>query len=336
MSLYLDQKYTGLLSPKLPLFKKKRENLYVFRCPVCGDSAKKKLRVRGYLYAKKNSLFFKCHNCGTSATFYKFLQQMDPYLAKEYALERFRNGENGSSNYTKPDIGAKYKTVQRVKREHVEYPCTQIKHLPLEHYARKYVENRLIPKKFFGALYFTPDFEKLVDALLPDHGMQIPNDPRLVIPFCDKQKKMIALQGRSLLDNDMRYITIKLEKDAPKVWGMDKVDFEKPIYVLEGPLDAMFLDNAIAAGGSDLPTNINPRNCVFIFDNEPHNKEIKKKMNRIVESGFNIFIWPINMKGYVKDVNDLAKTGLKNLQSFVEDRTYSGLKAKLEYSKWGK
>ena len=61
---YIDQKYLLLVSPQLKLFKKKSDGLYNFRCPYCGDSQKSRTKARGYVFRKKNDLFYKCHNCG--------------------------------------------------------------------------------------------------------------------------------------------------------------------------------------------------------------------------------------------------------------------------------
>jgi len=53
MSLYVDQKYLNLISNRLPLFKKKKDNTYNCRCIICGDSKKKKSKARGYFFANK-------------------------------------------------------------------------------------------------------------------------------------------------------------------------------------------------------------------------------------------------------------------------------------------
>ena len=50
----------------------------------------------------------------------------------------------------------------------------------------------------------------------------------------------------------MRYITIMLDEDSPKVFGLDRVNETEPIYIVEGPFDSLFLDNSIAMAGVTL------------------------------------------------------------------------------------
>jgi DNA-directed RNA polymerase subunit RPC12/RpoP len=104
MCLIIDKKYVNILSSSLEKFAWKKKDLANCRCPYCGDSQKNKRKARGYFYVKKNDMFYRCHNCGIGTTIYKFLEYVSPVLAKEYSLERWRNGENGHSNYKKPEL----------------------------------------------------------------------------------------------------------------------------------------------------------------------------------------------------------------------------------------
>ena len=102
MSLPIDSKYVRLLSSRLRNFKQKKDYLWNFSCPICGDSQKNKSKSRGYVYRKKNDYFFMCHNCGASMSFYNFLDKVDADLLKQYALERYKDGDTGTHNYPKP------------------------------------------------------------------------------------------------------------------------------------------------------------------------------------------------------------------------------------------
>ena len=83
----VDSKYIGLVSSRLQKFKRVKDNLYNFRCPICGDSQKNKNKTRGYIYQVKNNTNFKCHNCGASMSFNNFVKTIDPTLHKQYTLE---------------------------------------------------------------------------------------------------------------------------------------------------------------------------------------------------------------------------------------------------------
>ena len=98
MSTYIDIKYLNLLSTRLPKFKRKSEYLFNFRCPHCGDSQKSQTKARGFVYQKKNDMFFKCHNCGVGRTLPNFLKDNDPGLFSEYLLESYREGHTGKGS----------------------------------------------------------------------------------------------------------------------------------------------------------------------------------------------------------------------------------------------
>ena len=88
--LWLDVKYANMLSFALPRFKVTKQKPYtaIFRCPLCGDSQKKKTKTRGYLLQKEDSLFFYCHNCNQSMRFSRFIQTVEPGLRRGGELGR--------------------------------------------------------------------------------------------------------------------------------------------------------------------------------------------------------------------------------------------------------
>lgn len=330
MSIFIDVKYLNLLSNRLLLFKQKQEFLWNFRCPICGDSQKKLTKARGYVHRKKNDLFFKCHNCGAGLTFSNFLKQIDVTLHAEYVMERYKNGENGHSNFKKPTFHfeqPKFKTEQKLD---IGLPC--LTELDDDHYCKAYVKSRSINPNKYKYLYFAQDFREWVETLNLDHSFDlIADDPRLVIPFIDEQGNLIAAQGRSLdKKSKLRYITIKVIEDAPKIFGLNTWDRSKLTYVVEGPIDSLFVDNAIAMAGADLSTSmkfLGDADFVFVYDNEKRNKEIVKKMESIINQGHKIVIWPNTIEN--KDINDMILSGV-DVMKVLEENTYSGLQAKMK------
>ena len=174
MSVFIDRKFLLQISPKLSRFAQKKEDLYNFRCPICGDSQKNKSKCRGYVFRKKNDYFYMCHNCGVSTTFYNFLEKVDPDLVREYALERYKNGETGTHNYKKPSFDEfKSKPVFKTK---TKIDLESISELPDDHFAKVYCKNRLIPEDKLKTLYFAPDFKKFVTSLNVEKKGLIDND----------------------------------------------------------------------------------------------------------------------------------------------------------------
>jgi len=334
MSVFIDRTFLLRASPKLQRFTQKKTDLYNFRCPLCGDSQKNKTKCRGFVYRKKDDYFYMCHNCSVSTTFYNFLKQVDESLLKEYQLERYRNGtERG--NYTKPDFSeAKEKPVfkERIRLESIES-------LPEEHFAKRYIKSRKIPVVFESELYFAPDFKQFVETLGIEKENLHKDDQRLVIPFYDSKKNLIAIQGRALGKSELRYITIKLDDDFDKVFGLDRINQDEMIYVVEGPIDSMFLQNAVATADANLEsiTKLFDKSQVtLVFDNEPRNKQIVEKINLAIDNHFNVVIWPEFIDS--KDINEMVLDGFSpdEIQDIISKNTFVNLRAKMEFVNWKK
>lgn len=335
MSVFIDRTFLLRLSPKLQRFTQKKPDLYSFRCPLCGDSQKNKTKTRGYVYRKKNDYFFMCHNCGASTTFYNFLDQVDPALLKEYALERYKDSASANTNISDPDF-SEVKTSKPIFKERLSIPS--ISSLPDGHFARTYVENRKIPKKHYDDLYYAEDFKSFVESFDIDKEI-VEGDKRLVIPFYDENKNLIAFQGRSLTGSKLRYITVKLHDDNKKVFGIDRIDQEKNILVVEGPIDSLFLDNAVATADSNLSsitTLYDKSKVTLVFDNEPRNKDICRMIDNAIENHFSVVIWPVMIEE--KDINDMILNGFtsEDIQDIIEKNTFTNLRAKMEFIAWKK
>ena len=336
MSVFIDRNFLLQVSPKLQRFSKKKDDLYNFRCPLCGDSQKNKTKCRGYVFRKKNDYFYMCHNCGASTTFYNFLKQVDPNLIQEYQLERYKNGETGNNNYTKPEF-EEYKQEAPKFKKALELPS--IDSLPEGHFAKNYVQQRRIPEAFSSQLFYAEDFKQFIETLgIQKDGLH-KDDKRLVIPFYDKEKNLIAVQGRSLGESKLRYITLKLHDDNKKVFGLDRIDTDKLVYVVEGPIDSMFLENAVATADSNLEsiTDVLDKSKVaLVFDNEPRNKEIVAKMEKAIDNHFNVVIWPEMIEK--KDINDMILDGFSpdEIQDIIDNNTFVNLRAKMEFISWKK
>jgi transcription elongation factor Elf1 len=329
MSIYIDRKFLLLLSPRLDRFAQKKDDLYNFRCPFCGDSQKNKYKARGYVYKKKNDYFYKCQNCGVGHTMYNFIKYIDPSMVKEYAMERYANGETGNNNYPKPTF-EEFKAKPEFKTT-INLPT--IESLPEQHHARVYVESRRIPEAQYSNLYFAEDFKKFVEEVGVEKELK-EKDQRLIIPFYNQQKELVAFQGRALGESKIRYITIKLQDDTDKFFGVDRVDWTKTVYVLEGPIDSMFIENSIATADSNLMAVGKTDNVVLVYDNEPRNKDIVKNIQKAIENNFSVCLWPKTID--YKDINDMVLGGMSpdEIKSIIDTHTFSGLRATLEFTNW--
>jgi transcription elongation factor Elf1 len=342
MSLSIDQKYVGMISHRLRNFKRKQDYVWNFSCPLCGDSKKNVLKARGYVYKKGNNLFYSCKNCGIGTSIGKLLEQVDGSLYKEYILERYKAGESGTSNYTKPTFNVpspRFDKLDKQKQfQHAEF-CSD---LPSGHFCLDYLKNRQIPKEFYNQLLFTSHYKQFIDALVPNHGKKLIDDARVIIPFYDVYNNLIAVSGRALETNDrtLRYITIRTTDSEEKlVFGMDRVSVHEPVRIVEGPIDSLFIKNCVASGDSSLSTvadNISAGKKVLIFDNEPRNKEIVKLMQDAIKSNHQIVIWPNTIQA--KDVNEMVMSGISvdEIEAIISSNTFSGLEAQTKFVFWKK
>ena len=332
MSSYIDLKFINDLSGRLSQFKKKTDYLFNFRCPHCGDSQKSKTKARAYLYRVKNDMFFKCHNCGQGQNLANFIKSVDPKIYEQYLLERYKKSAPATP---KPEFDFK---PTKFKDQTPIDDLKSIKDLPEDHPARLYCVNRKIPEKYFDKLFLSDKFMTLVNKVKPNTYKVIKDHPRLIIPFYDTTEKIFAFQGRAFGKEQPKYLTIKLDENKQKVYGLDKVNFQQPIYITEGPIDSLFIDNCLAAGGADLflKNKIPNEQITYIFDNEPRNKEIVKRMYKVIEQDFNVVIWPEEIQ--LKDVNDMIKSGLTKLelQDIISNNTYSKLSALTKLKYWKK
>ena len=308
-----------MLSPRLDKFKKVRDNLFNFRCPYCGDSRKSQSKARGYFYRKKNDYFYRCHNCGKGTTFGKVLEYIDTMMYKEYIMERYK-GDAPKTNVPEFNFEApKFKKIDP-KLENL----TPINKLNGGHPARQFVESRQLPEEFYSDLYLCPKFFEWSKIQSQQEH------PRLVIPFRDESGEVFAAQGRAFGKESPKYLTIKFQ-DKPKIFGLDRVNFAKRYYVVEGPLDSMFLDNCLAVAGADF-RYLPPGDTTIVLDNEPRSREIIKQMERLIHQEHELVIWPDTITQ--KDINDMVLAGVKDIQQLINNNTFSGLEAKMKLAAW--
>lgn len=322
---FIEDKFVGMLSPRLEKFKRVKAGLYNFRCPICGDSKKNKSKARGYLYQKKSDLNYKCHNCGTTASFPYFLKRIDEGLYKEYIMERYKEGLTGKGTVVpSPEI----------QRKKPEFNYSILKDLPkisdlnTSHPAREYLVRRKIKEEHLSRFYYAKDFNAWAKTGNPY------KESRIVIPLKTTEGKLFGYQGRSLdPKSKLRYITTILDTEYPKVYGLNYVNPKTTVYVTEGPIDSLFVENGIAMCGADVDLSNFNWNLVYVYDNEPRNREIINRVSRTIDRGDSVVIWPSNITE--KDINDMVLAG-HSPQQIIEQNTFQGIKAKLKLTEWKK
>ena len=314
----IDSKYIGLVSSRLGNFKRVKSDLYNFRCPICVDSKKNKTKTRGYLYTIKADVNFRCHNCGASMTFSNFLKEIDPVVHKQYVFERFKQGSTGRGTVVEEPV---FKFEAPTFKSSIDLPLASTVDV-----SRIYLEKRkLDPTKF----YYAERFVEYVNS--HKQSLDVKEHPRIIIPLY-YEKNLVGVQGRTLNSNSVKYITTIFYDEAPKIYGLDNIRRDAPVFVTEGPFDSTFLLNSIAMCGADSDVRKwGVSNPVWVYDNEPRSKEITERISSAIARGDSVVIWPTGIEE--KDINDMILAG-HDVQSIVESNTYSGLEANLQFTTW--
>jgi len=264
-------------------------------------------------------------------TLANFLKDQDTFLHDQYVMEKFKDGKTGKGTTT-PNPVFNFQEPKFISKREKDVDLEKISDLNISHPAREYLEQRGI--KDLDYFYYCPKFKewtnkqkKMFDTLRQDSS-------RIIIPFKDKEGNLFGYQGRSLAPKaKLRYITIMLDEEQPKIFGLDRIDESKTVYVTEGPFDSMFINNSIAMCGSDVELSSYDCQFVYIYDNEPRNKQIVERIDKTIRKGNKVVIWPKTIQQ--KDINDMFLAG-HDVQSLVEYNVYSGLEATLKLNDWKK
>ncbi len=336
MSLFVDVQFLHEISFRFEKFARKGDYLFNLRCPICGDSSRNKNKARGFFFKGKHGLLFKCHNCGASKTFGQMLQETDPAAFKRYKLEKFKA--------TQPIVVSKAKEPEVPRHAMSEYEfCQPVLTLSHDHEARVYLRERLIPLQFHRLFYYV-EKTRFLNALSDKYTGKFKEEaPRLVIPFIARDGHLLGVHARSFEPNAFkRYISVKVVPDTEDmIFGLDRHDPTRHTFVVEGPIDSLFLPNALAIGSSSLYRAIemghcDPDNTTLVFDNQPRNKDLMREINRAISKDYSVCLWPETAGD--KDINDMIRSGMtaEHVLNTIEAYTFQGLDAKMRLTQWRK
>ena len=339
--LWLERKYLSQVLSSLDQAKWKNENTLNHRCPYCGDSQKNQYKARGFHFTVEQNFIYKCHNCGKSTSSVNFLKDHFPVIHKEYIKEWLKeSGKTPRAKKTRSSNDFKFtprKELLNMKEVDLTALCFRANE---KHESREYLEKRNIPTEEIKKLWFVREAQTLGNLSEKYKDRVLGNDPRIVIPFYDTKGDLIGVSGRAINDSPLRYLTMRFVDDVPLIYNINNVDNSKTIFVTEGPIDSLFLPNSIAVGGSDFKKlDIKFKdNAIIIYDNEPRNTEIIKKLEEVINLGWNVCIWNDRRVSEFKDINDMIQGGLTtdDVVEIITSNTYNGLSAKAKLTEYKK
>lgn len=324
---YLQHKYLSFLSVRLDRFTQKSTELWNCRCPFCGDSTKKQNKARGYFFVHDGNIMYKCHNCALSLPLHSVLREIAPDLHKQMVVESLddRKAESKVSE-EKPKIESVINPMDIID---LLQPIGNSK------LASDYLFNkRMIPKSRMLNFMFCDNVQKFIDSsgIVDKKGI---DSPAIAI-LCIVDRKLSAVQFR-MLEGSMRYLTIKIDKSVPILFGVDNLDASKTVTLVEGPFDSTFVDNCVAC--TTLPqlkdvAELQKRGFTqfrFVYDSDyANNKQVMKTMRSVIQAGYDVVIYDKNFT--YKDLNEAVQNGFTGINSYLDSRTFNGARALLELS----
>lgn len=334
MSQWLEEKYIGLVGTQLEYFHRQSRTTYGFRCPFCGDSKRRVNKTRGYFFLHKGQYFYKCHNCNVSMSLRSFLRQQAPELFREYQLDVLRQ-----ERPVTPTVPAPSSEVPMFGfgKAPLKMTLPTIASLPEDHLAAQYCRSRQLPESALSHLYFTDEWTTWIKEMKWSYALPEDHAPRLILPWFNRHHELLGAQARRIdaTGDAARYVTLKHDNCEDKIYGWDRVEMHKTIYMVEGPLDSWFLPNTVASMDSDLMRLYTKyfmgKHVVFVWDNEPRNVTVANSLYKAIKAGMSVVIWPSFVQE--KDLNDMAKAGY-TVPELVQQHTVRGLRAELEFLRW--
>jgi hypothetical protein len=173
---------------------------------------------------------------------------------------------------------------------------------------------------------------------------------RLIIPFYDVNGKIIFYQSRTIIENRKFNLSKYLGKvnSDKSLFNIDKIkeDIDQ-IFIIEGPIDAFFVENGIAIAG----INENSDNLFTVLQNQqilrfPFHERIialdsqwqdrasLTKTKVLLEKGHKVFIWPKKFGEKFKDFNEMCMClDIKKVPTkFLTENSYKGLEGLVNLS----
>lgn len=344
---YIDYKYLLLAGARLELFSDEGNNVYNFRCPFCLDSKKNRHKKRGYFYPKNDSVSFKCHNCGRTHLFHTFLMNLDSNLYYDYKIEKL-----GKPKVITQDFVSEKMLVFQTRDSDPLSNCLKLSNITDKLLSvKEYAQQRRIPEQLFDYLYAAENLNDLSSKIEKYHDRTFPNFPVLVIPFYRNDLTYSYIQCRTIANsgaNGQRFTTFELDENAPKLWGEFRIDWHQPVYVLEGPIDAMFINNGLAMAGASVNSSLtyikniqiqhlgysDAKAICICYDNDYlSNNHILDQVIKRIDEGFSVVLYDKTFRW--KDINEaylLSNWDLETINNYIIKRTFTGLQAKLELS----
>lgn len=321
MNLATQRSYLRRVSVRLERFTQKSETLWNCRCPYCGDSEKNQRKARGYFFIHEGDIVYKCHNCEIAVGLAHFLKNHDATLYKAWMLEKMRGVEAEEQE----QVAKLVQAPSFLKLEPIRKGSIQ----------EQYLLSRCIESKYHARFFSVANARAFADSI-ESYKDRVPFDvPAVGIPFYDAHS-LSFVQLRLIGHDSLRYVTMKLQPDAFKAFGLRDARKDRMLSVLEGAFDAIFVYNAIAVAGvasahearylSELGYTLR-----FIYDADyKHNVQVRNQLLQRISEGHHVVCFDDTFTA--KDLNEAIQSGsfdYDSLNQYLDQHTFQGARAKI-------
>lgn len=301
--LIVDRKYAAMISNRLRNAQFKGGGNVILSFSHHCERADSRKR-RGYLLTHSGKAFFRCHHCGASCSLGNFIKELDPNLAAEYRMELFKAGV----------FRAKPQETIALTEEREEPKAADFQglinypELAKSNPARQYLERRQIPEEHIRLFYLAPRFYSWAAQYESSFAKFKEQVPRLVLPVYAANKTLMGFSCRAFGKEQPKYIQLRLDKTKEFIFGLDRIEHDKPVIAVEGQIDSLFLDNAVAVGSANYNLdyiNSNRDQVVIVPDNDfRRNRQVCEQLKSAVLRGAAVSLLPAH---WSKDINDIVR-----------------------------
>lgn len=282
-----------------PIFRK-FDGIYNASCPICREGKSWLKKKRLYYYPSTNS--FYCFNCSKSWSALHWIEECTGLSRQEIELEA-SFGDNSV------DISSSLKENRVLRKEKPNLPYDSIN--ILDSTQQKFYENN-------------PCFQKTLEYVVQrrlDVAINRCNNyyisltdyfhkNRLCIPYYNRENKINFYQTRALDNSEPRYLN-KIGYDKT-VFGLNTIKTNlEYIFLFEGPIDAMFVQNGVSLAGLTMSEIQNKQlqefpfhEKIWVLDNPAKDSAAKEKIFNLINKKERVFKWKANSP--FKDFNEWA------------------------------
>lgn len=337
---WIERDWIDRISSQLENFKWVRSGIANFRCNICGDSESNSKKCRAFFYQKPAGYSFKCHNCGEAKKFQSYLYSEFPMEYQAFKLDVLKESANATS-FADSKAPPKAAAPEKVMEVIPTYEAITLDRLPESHPAVQYCLGRSLPKNKLDRIVYTDNFKEWLDKNTTNNRYdRMPKDKRILFILKDFDGRVIGVQARSLdSKSSMRYITLKFDDNATKIYGRDYIKPNRPIFVTEGIPDSLFLPNCIALCGGDVGDALagyDKDQVIIVLDNEPRSRDTVNRMRKAIDLGFRVVVWTTVDSKY-KDINDMVSNGgmtPRDVLKAITENIFQGIEATLALTVW--